>query len=202
MPTLTVPAAYPTRTTPASALARALAMASSRPMRITGTATHSRRVADHAARLADELGHPPAHVARIRMAGLLHDVGKAWIPTEVLLKLGPLEPSEWTLIEAHPLTGAGLLGGDPGCADIATWIRTHHERPDGLGYPHGLTHRDIRPEALILAVADAYDAMVSTRPNSLPIDRPDALDELLRGAGTQFDPQVVAAFERVVLAPA
>ena len=202
MSTLTLPAAYPTRTTQKPVLTRALAIASSRPMRITGTASHSRRVADHAARLAAQLGHAPGRIARIRMAGLLHDVGKAWIPTAVLTKPGLLEPSEWTLIEAHPLTGAGLLGGDPACADIATWIRTHHERPDGLGYPNGLTAADIQAEALILAVADAYDAMVSTRPNSLPVDRATALDELRKGAGTQFDQAVVAAFERTVLAPA
>jgi putative nucleotidyltransferase with HDIG domain len=169
-------------------------------MRITGTAKHSRRVAELAARTAAELGHRPTHVARLRMAGLVHDVGKAWIPARVLLKPGLLTPHEWMLIEAHPLTGAGLLSGH-GLADIACWVLSHHERPDGRGYPRGLLAPAIPPEARILAVADAYDAMVSTRPNSLAIDRASALDELAAHEGTQFDPLVVAGFVAALARP-
>ena len=198
MPTLTLPRpTAPPTTTGRDGLTRALAAASSRHMRITGTAQHSRRVAEYAARTAAELGHPPTHAARIRMAGLVHDVGKAWIPARVLLKPGLLAPHEWMLIEAHPITGAGLLT-DPDTTDIAHWIRTHHERPDGRGYPLGLLAHEIPPEALILAVAYAYDAMTRTRPTSPALDRAAALAELALNEGTQFDPQVAAAFRAVL----
>src|SRR3954469_2646734 len=90
-------------------LTRALAVASSRHMRRTGTAPHAHRVAQLAGLTAQELGHSSANAGRIRMAALVHDVGKAWIPEAVLLKPGPLDTDEWMLIEAHPMTGAGML---------------------------------------------------------------------------------------------
>src|SRR3954451_25397599 len=117
-------------------LARALAAASSRHMQRTGTADHARRVGRLAGLTALQLGHSSAKAGRIRMAGLVHDVGKAWIPESVLLKPGALNADEWLLIEAHPLTGAGMLAGQ-GLSDIASWVLCHHERPDGRGYPYG-----------------------------------------------------------------
>ena len=177
-------------------LARALAAASSLHMRRTGVAQHARRVAPLAAATAVELGHSGARAARIRMAALVHDVGKAWIPERVLLKPGPLSADEWRLIEAHPLTAAGLLS-HPALADVAEWVRCHHERADGRGYPHGRVGAESPVESRILAVCDAFDAMTSARPNGPPLRPAAALAELDACAGTQFDPVVVEAFRRV-----
>lgn len=195
MQTLTPPQTRPLATD--SNVLRALAVASNRHMRRTGTAQHARRVARLTAATAIELGHSGAATARIRMAALVHDAGKAWIPESVLMKPGRLEPDEWLQIEAHPITSAGLLPG-PELADIAEWVLCHHERLDGHGYPRAMLGADLPPESRIIAVCDAYDAMVSTRPNGPPLPRAVALDELRAHAGTQFDPEVVAAFTAAV----
>ncbi len=170
-------------------------------MRHTGTAQHAKRVAQLAAATALELDYPPPAIARIRMAALVHDVGKAWIPSRVLLKPGALAADEWMQIEAHPITGAGMLLG-PRLADIAEWVLCHHERPDGRGYPRGRLAAEIPPEALIIAVCDAFDAMTSTRPSSPALTVSRAIAELDDHSGTQFDAGTVAAFRAVVHRPA
>src|SRR4051794_18166841 len=180
-------------------LTRALAVASSTRMRRTGTAQHARRVGQLASITALALGHSAALAGRIRMAALVHDVGKAWIPARVLLKPSALDADEWLLIEAHPITGAGMLAG-PELADIASWILNHHERPDGRGYPYGRMLADTPAEARIISVCDAFDAMTSSRPNSPALTVGAALDELAVHAGTQFDADVVAAFREAVSA--
>jgi HD-GYP domain-containing protein (c-di-GMP phosphodiesterase class II) len=200
MPTLTYPSSA-ARCAPPSApdrdLARVLAAASNAHMRRTGTAQHAQRVARLAAATALELDHPADAIARIRMAALVHDAGKAWIPARVLLKPGPLAIDEWMLIEAHPITGAGMLLA-PQLADIAEWVLCHHERPDGRGYPHGRCGDDIPVEALIISVCDAFDAMTSARPNSPSLPFARAIHELIDHSGEQFDAGVVAAFRSVV----
>jgi HD-GYP domain-containing protein (c-di-GMP phosphodiesterase class II) len=197
MPTLTYPTVARPSTAPDDDFALAIAAASNRHMRHTGTAQHAKRVAQLAAATALELDYASAAIARIRMAALVHDVGKAWIAARVLLKPGPLGADEWMQIEAHPITGAGMLLG-PQLADIAEWVLCHHERPDGRGYPRGRLASEIPGEALILAVCDAFDAMTSARPNSPALTFARAVAELEDHSGTQFDPGTVAAFRAVV----
>jgi HD-GYP domain-containing protein (c-di-GMP phosphodiesterase class II) len=142
----------------------------------------------------------PALAARpeVRWGFYLHDVGKAGIPDEVLLKPGPLSDDEWVVMRAHPEIGARLLAPIPEFQGAIKIVRSHHERWDGTGYPSGTAGRKIPLAARIFAVADSFDAMTTDRPyrRALPLDF--ALDEIREGAGTQFDPTVVAAFMTMV----
>jgi HD-GYP domain-containing protein (c-di-GMP phosphodiesterase class II) len=128
---------------------------------------------------------------------VLHDIGKLGIPDGILLKPGPLDDDEWREIRRHPEVGALILE-HARLADIAEWVRAHHERVDGSGYPDGLAGDAIPVEARVLAVADAYEAMTADRPYRASIG-PDAAEaELRRGAGTQFDSDVVDALLEAV----
>ena len=147
--------------------------------------------------MARELGLAPEHVERVRLAGVLHDIGKIGVPDSILRKPGVLTEDEYAQMRKHPEIGARILGGTD-LADIRDWILTHHERPDGKGYPHGLADRQISLEAKILAVADAYEAMTSDRVYRRSIGLASARDELRDCAGTQFDPRVVEAFLSVL----
>jgi HD-GYP domain-containing protein (c-di-GMP phosphodiesterase class II) len=137
----------------------------------------------------------------VRVAGVLHDIGKLGISDAVLLKPGRLEAHEWTEIKRHPELGARILE-HANLRDVASWVLSHHERIDGGGYPRALAGEEIPIEGRILAVADAYEAMTADRPYRSALSAEDARAELRRGAGTQFDPQVVAAFELVLDADA
>jgi HD-GYP domain-containing protein (c-di-GMP phosphodiesterase class II) len=117
------------------------------------------------------------------------------VPDAVLQKAGPLDEDEWAEIQKHCELGSRLLSG-AGLEDIAGWVLAHHERPDGRGYPAGMRGSEIPPEARILAVADAYEAMVADRTYRMGIGGERAREELEAGAGTQFDPLVVEAFLR------
>jgi HD-GYP domain-containing protein (c-di-GMP phosphodiesterase class II) len=142
---------------------------------------------------AKELGLPSELVGRVRLASMLCDVATAQIPAAILDKDGPLTSDEWEEVRRHPELGATILSGAT-FADIGAWILTHHERPDGAGYPHGLRGEQIPMEARILAVVDAYDAMISERPYRAAMSHDHACAELRGNAGTQFDPLVVTAF--------
>ena len=133
----------------------------------------------------------------MRVAGVLHDIGKLGISDAVLLKPGRLELSEWEEIRRHPEMGARILE-HANLRDVASWVLAHHERIDGRGYPHGLAGESIPLEGRILAVADAYEAMTADRPYRRALAEAEARAELVRGAGTQFDADVVAAFLRVL----
>ncbi len=161
------------------------------------TANHSETVADYAVAMARRLGLSPRHVERVRLAGLLHDVGKIGIPDSVLLKPGKLTEAEWLMMRRHPELGAQMLDSAT-LRDVRLWVLAHHERPDGTGYPHGLSGDEIPLEARILAVADAFEAMVSDRPYRAGRPQVEALAELRRCSGTQFDAEVVAAFEETL----
>ena len=130
---------------------------------------------------------------RIEVAGVLHDIGKVGLPDAILQKPGPLGKHELAEIRTHPEIGAQILNSR-GLEDLREWVLAHHERPDGKGYPAGLSDSEIPLEAKILAVADAYEAMISDRVYRPGIDERAARAELLRCSGDQFDSRVVAAF--------
>jgi diguanylate cyclase (GGDEF)-like protein/putative nucleotidyltransferase with HDIG domain len=180
-------------------IADLIGLAEELDVRDSGVGGHSHAVGDYAELIARELGFSAEHVERIRLAGVLHDIGKTGVSDRLMSKPGPLDPDEWRSIRTHPEIGARLLA-HPELEDLGAWVLAHHERPDGKGYPHGLEGDDIPMEARILAVADAYEAMTSERPYRSSLADGAAANELRAGAGTQFDTQVVtvllAALER------
>ncbi|HYI80674.1 MAG TPA: diguanylate cyclase [Thermoleophilaceae bacterium] len=178
-------------------LATLLNLAEALDVRDSGSATHCQRVGRYSELIARELGLPPDAVERVRIAGILHDVGRVGVPDELLSKRGPLNDDEWGWMHSHPAVGARMLDTTE-FGDIGKWILAHHERPDGKGYPEGLAADEVPLEASILAVADAYEAMTADRPYRQPLDPVAASEELRRGAGRQFDERVVDAILRVV----
>jgi putative nucleotidyltransferase with HDIG domain len=154
---------------------------------------HSMRVARHAERIASGMGLPREEVERIRMAALVHDIGKINIPRAILSKPGRLTDAEYALVKRHAADGALMVAelGDP---ELEAIVRHHHERLDGGGYPDGLTGHDIPLGARIVAVADTFDAMTSARPYRGPRTHQEALEVVRAEAGTQLDPAAVAAF--------
>lgn len=176
----------------ASRLSAASALARAVEAHDPQTGSHSESVGELAARVALWLGLQPEEAALVRLAGSLHDLGKLAIPEEILRKPGPLDEEERALIERHPDVGAQML--DPLDVDpLPAWVRHHHERWDGSGYPAGLGGEAIPLAARILHAVDAYDAMTTDRPYRKALSCEEALDELERGAGAQFDPDVVDA---------
>ena len=159
------------------------------------TGSHSERVGELAARIARRLGIDEPQVELTRLAARLHDLGKLAIPEEILRKPAELNETERLVLERHPQIGHRMLeslGVDP----IADWVLHHHERWDGSGYPNGLTGDEIPLGARIIFVADAFDAMTSQRVYRKPLSETEALAELRRCSGTQFDPEIVRAFSR------
>jgi diguanylate cyclase (GGDEF)-like protein len=178
-------------------LAALLNLAEALDVRDNGSATHSQRVGRYAELIARELGLAPESVERVRIAGVLHDVGRVGIPDDLLRKNGPLTDDEWEWVRSHPAVGARMLETTD-FGDIGEWILAHHERPDGTGYPDGRAGDEVPLEASILAVADAYEAMTADRPYRQSLDPGAASEELRKGAGRQFDERVVEALLRVV----
>lgn len=168
-------------------------VAQSQPVRRDSLGDHGRAVGEICARIATALGLLPDAQVRLRFAAYLHDIGKRRIPRAVVDKPGPLDAGEWAVMRSHPVLGEQILL-DAGLNDVAAFVRSHHERPDGSGYPDGLRGEQIPIESRILAVADAYHAMISDRPYSEAISVTEARRELDAGANTQFDADVVAAF--------
>ncbi len=174
-------------------LAVMLDVAEAVDLRFSGTARHAETVGRYAAMMAQALGMPEQRVGRVRLAGMLHDIGKVGVPDAILQKPGRLTEEELAIIKTHPALGAQLLE-HRNLDDIRAWVHAHHERPDGCGYPVGLKGDEITLEAQILAVADAYEAMTSDRAYRRSIGHDAARAELERHAGAQFDPRVVRAF--------
>jgi HD-GYP domain-containing protein (c-di-GMP phosphodiesterase class II) len=166
-----------------------------------GTLSYRPRGRSLAGRLAEstalELGLDEPRVARVRLAAMICDVGRDQIPAEILNKRGPLTREEWTQVARHPEVGAALLS-DASFDDIRDWVLSRRERVDGRGYPRGLRGEAIPLEARILAVAEAYAAMTSDRAHEPERCHDDAVAELQRCAGAQFDIDVVQAFARAV----
>lgn len=178
-------------------LATLLSLAEALDVRESGSATHSQRVGRYAELIARELALAPDAVERLRIAGILHDVGRLGLPDSLSSKTGPLSEEDWRWIRSHPEIGARMLETTD-FGDIGAWILSHHERPDGGGYPSGRAGREVPLEAAIIGVADAYEAMTAERPYRPSLDRRAAARELREGAGRQFDERVVDALLRVV----
>jgi diguanylate cyclase (GGDEF)-like protein/putative nucleotidyltransferase with HDIG domain len=163
------------------------------------TGSHSHRVSELAAKIAVRLGLGAEETELTRLAASLHDLGKLAIPEEILRKPGPLTAPERVVLERHPQIGFRMLeslGVDP----VADWVLHHHERWDGTGYPDRLPADEIPLGARIIFVADAFDAMTSDRVYRRPLSTSDALEELERCAGSQFDPTVVEALSEEIAA--
>ena len=175
-----------------SALVKALAEADG------DTYRHSLEVAATARVVGERLGLTRAEIVEVELGALLHDVGKLRLPPHILGKPGQLSEDERRLVRLHPEWGAEMVGRIPGLEAVALIVRLHHERPDGTGYPHGLSHERIPMASRIVSVCDAYGAMTKRRPYSEPLDLDTALLELSRNAGTQFDPDAVDALASFV----
>src|SRR4051812_29328268 len=173
-------------------LSAVLVLAETLDLRDSGTASHSQTVGRLAALIAGALGFDDARVERIRLAGILHDIGKIGIPDWILHKPGPLDESEWAEVRKHPEMGARIAASAK-LDDISEWILYHHERIDGSGYPSRLPGAKIPIEAKILAVADAYEAMTAERVYKPAMPAAEAERELHEQSGLQFDADVVAA---------
>ncbi|MEU1664638.1 HD-GYP domain-containing protein [Streptomyces sparsogenes] len=162
------------------------------------TRGHSERVGRASVMIARELGMGGDRIEALRVAGVLHDLGKLGVPTRLLRKNGPLTPEERRVIELHPEYGHEMVRGIGFLGEARDAILHHHERLDGSGYPHGLAGADIPEAARLVAVADAFDAMTSTRAYRRARPVPAAVEELKRCAGAQFDPRMVDALTRAL----
>ena len=156
---------------------------------------HSTNVGEYAAGIGERLGWSEQQIGLLRMAGILHDVGKVAVPDRILRKAGPLTDYEFDQVKVFPAAGAEMVSRIEGLDPIVGWIRHSHERMDGKGYPDGLTGDAIPLGARILHVADAYDSMTSKRTYRAAMSSDAAVAELRAGSGTQFDAACVAALE-------
>lgn len=158
------------------------------------TGGHTKRVVHYSMSIARHLNLSEEELERIRLGAILHDVGKIGVEDKILKKEFPLDASEWKVMQEHPQMGYEIMSRVDGLKDVIAGMRYHHERFDGLGYPEGLKGNDIPLVARIIAVADTYDAMVSTRPYRKGLPPKKAFDEIVKYSGSQFDPIVVDAF--------
>ena len=156
------------------------------------TGGHVWRVSQYAKLLAIKIGLPEDEVIKISIAAYLHDLGKVGIPDDILRKAEALTDAEYSIIKTHPSIGSKLLGGHPLAEMVVSAANDHHERVDGSGYPRGLRGEQISLAARIVSVADAFDAMTSTRPYRKGMSVEQALCRIEAGAGTQFDAALVS----------
>jgi putative nucleotidyltransferase with HDIG domain len=175
-----------------SALADALAEALD--AREHETAMHSKRVACHTMVLARRFTADDMMLQQVYWGALLHDIGKIGIPDNILLKSGPLDAGEWQVMRTHPEVGHRILSSVPYMETAAEIVLSHEERYDGSGYPRGLRGEAIPLWARLFAVIDTLDAMTSDRPYRTGLSFDDAMAEIVRMTGTQFDPRAVEAF--------
>jgi len=163
---------------------------------------HSKKVAKYATDIAQALGYTPDRVATLRAAALLHDIGKIGVSDQLLVKTGPLSEEDWEPIRSHPRLGVAIIKHVESLSGCLPAILYHHEHYDGTGYPSGLRGENIPLDARILAVADTYDAMTSLRPyREQKFTHEEAIAELKRCVGTQFDPKIVDIFVNLNIKP-
>ncbi len=180
-------------------LSTVLSLAEVLDLRDARTAAHSLAVSRYCELLGRDLGLPETRVQRLRLAGMLHDIGKVGVADAILDKPGPLSPSEWDEVRRHPEMAARILGARE-LTDIREWILARHEQLDGHGYPRGVSGDAIPLEARIIAVSESYDAITSERPYRPARSHDDAIVELGRYAGSQFDGAVIDSLVRVLAA--
>ena len=166
-------------------------------MRDPYTAGHQRRVAELAAAIASEMGMSEPEVEEIRVAGLLHDIGKMSVPAEILSKPSSLSPSEFSLVRGHADAGHDIIASAHMEGPIAAYVWEHHERCDGSGYPRGRKASQLLEGSKVLMVADVVEAMMSHRPYRPALGVDAALAEVEQGAGCQYDSQVVESCVRL-----
>ncbi len=163
------------------------------------TKDHSKKVASAAVLMARRLGMRQRELREIRVGALLHDIGKIVVPREILHKEGPLTPEEWEIVRLHPLHGHDMLKPlGRYYPEVQRIVRHEHERWDGRGYPDGLKGEEIPLGSRLVMIADTYDAIISTRPYRPAATKADALRAIREGAGSQFDPDLIPAFEAVL----
>jgi putative nucleotidyltransferase with HDIG domain len=162
------------------------------------TAGHSERVTTLGVKIGEAMGFGNKEIATLQRGGLLHDIGKIGVPATILDKPGPLTREEYELMKKHPEIGATILQPIVAFSDVIPIVRHHHERWDGSGYPDGLSGRQIHLHARVFAVADVYDALISDRPYRPGIGPNEVIRIITAGVGTEFDPDVVAAFLEVM----
>ena len=158
------------------------------------TERHPRRVANTAWRLGKRLGLGDSDLIALYRGGLVHDIGKIGVPDAILLKPGPLNTEEERQMREHPVIGEEIVSQFPSAADVLCIVRNHHERFDGGGYPDGLCGHRIPLLARIVSVCDAYDALASDRPYRVRRNSAEAIEALMRGAGQQWDRELVSLF--------
>lgn len=180
------------------AVETATALAQVVELRDPYTSGHCKRIRELALSLGRHLGLDHAELENLGMAALLHDIGKVAVPAAVLNKPAPLDSQEMAIVRHHAADGASVLSKVEALVPIAPLVRHHQEHWDGNGYPDGLAREEIPLGARILAVVDAYDAMTSDRPYRTALPEAIARQELVAGAGTQFDPEVVSAVLEVL----
>lgn len=175
-----------------------LALAKALETRDLSTGAHCRRITQLAEQIAVRMGCSFREVQDIRRAALLHDIGKIGIPDQILHKPGPLSDREWAIMRQHPEIGARILRTVRGLNDVGMYVLAHHERYDGSGYPYGLSGDMIPLGARILSVVDAFGAMITDRVYRSSLSYRDAIAEVRRCSGTDFDPRVVDVFLRMM----
>jgi putative nucleotidyltransferase with HDIG domain len=163
------------------------------------TGAHSAAVDELARRVARRLGVEASELWQLGIAARLHDVGKIGVPVEILNKPGPLDEHEWQLMRTHAELGADIVAKIPGLEPVARFVRYHHERWDGRGYPDGLRGPEIPLGSRVIGACDAFHAMTTDRPYRRRLSVDAALAELTAGSGEQFDPGVVAAIRHEVV---
>jgi HD-GYP domain-containing protein (c-di-GMP phosphodiesterase class II) len=169
-----------------------IALAAAAEAKDAYTESHPQRVANTALHLGSRLGFQESDLIALYRGGLIHDIGKIAVPEAILRKPGPLNAGEERQMRAHTIIGEGIVKPLPSAADLLPIIRHHHERFDGGGYPDGLAGHKIPLLARIVSVCDAYDALASDRPYRARLNPQEAIETLMRGAGQQWDRELVS----------